>query len=110
MTKTIFVCAALAVVAGCRYVPEGGRESAAPFSDTCAVLPGTPYGAEPMEAELLDESGAFALFSGETAEDAAFNKDNRDESRNSLFLRRRRADGTCDWRRRIKKCVLLQRI
>ena len=98
MKMVLAIVAAMAVATGCRCVSEGGRESAAPFSDACAELPGTPYGAEPVEAELLDESGAFALFSGETAEDAAFNKDNLDESRNSLFLRRRRADGTCDWR------------
>lgn len=55
-----------------------------------------------MNAELLDESGALALFAGETADDVLFNKPDESDrmrtARNSLFLRLRGADGTDEWR------------
>ncbi len=73
------------------HFPQGG-----------AAMPGTPYRAVPKEAELLSESGELALFAGETAEDSASNMARKPESldpyRNSLFLRRRKADGTVEWR------------
>lgn len=102
VTEAVVCCAALAVVAGCRHVPDDCTESVAPFSGDRAVLPGSPCGAAPAKAELLHESGTLALFSGETAEDTAFNEADateRDYRRhNSLFLRRRKADGTDEWR------------
>ena len=95
-------CAALAVVAGCRHVPDDCTESAAPFSGDRAVLPGSLCAAAPAKAKLLHESGTLALFSGETAEDNAFNESDTAErdfhSHNSLFLRRRRPDGKDEWR------------
>ena len=95
-------CAALAVVAGCRHVPDGDAESAAMFSGGRTVLPGSPYVAAPAKSKLLHEVGALALFSGETAEDTAFNEADATErdyrSHNSLFLRRRRPDGKDEWR------------
>ena len=102
-------CLMLAVVTGCApddgktpTAPDGGAESAAPFSRERVSLPGAPYAAAPEKAELLDESGALALFAGLTAEDVAYNKDKRlhdseTPCRNSLFLRRRAADGTDEW-------------
>ena len=97
------VCyAALAVVAWCRHVPDGDAESAAMFSGGRTVLPGSPCVAVPAKAKLLHESGTLALFSGETAEDTAFNEADATErdyrSHNSLFLRRRRPDGKDEWR------------
>ena len=98
-TNTIFFCAVLAAIAGCKYTPNGGATSIAPFSETQAELPGTPCKAPPGEVELLTESGALALFVGETAEDSAYNKTNeRNDARNTLFLRRRRLNGTEEWR------------
>lgn len=95
-------CAALAVVAGCRHVPDGDAESAAMFSGDRTVLPGSPCATVPAKAKLLHESGTLALFSGETAEDTAFNEADATErdyrSHNSLFLRRRRPDGKDEWR------------
>ena len=83
MMKTIFVCAVLSVVAGCRYAPD----------TPCMV---------PKNAERLDE---LALFSGETEADATFNEAERKANpegprlcRNSLFIRWREADGTDEWR------------
>ena len=103
VTEAAVCCAALAVVAGCRHVPDGDAESAAMFSGDRTVLPGSSCAAVPAKAELLNESGALALFSGETAEDTAFNESDTAERdfhshHNSLFLRRRRADGTDEWR------------
>ena len=65
---------------------------------------GTLCESPPANAALLDHSGALALFSGETAEDAAFNESiGRDASeplrkRRSLFFRWRAQDGTDEWR------------
>lgn len=65
---------------------------------------GTLCESPPANATLLDHSGALALFSGETAEDAAFNESiGRDASepprkRRSLFFRWRAQDGTDEWR------------
>ena len=87
---------ALAVIAGCKY---GVGESAARVSEKWAALTALPCVAAPGKAELLDESGSLALFSGETAEDSVSNNDpNIPYSRNSLFLRRRATDGTDEWR------------
>ena len=100
--KTILVGTVLAVVAGCVYAPEGDTRDAAPFSGNRAARPGTPHGLAPANAELLDESGELALFAGETAADAAYNETQRNAEprcpRNSLFLRRRRANGAAEWR------------
>ncbi len=60
---------------------------------------GTPYAAEPTDIELLSEYGDFALFAGETAADVAANQSDEETwSRNSLFLKRRKDDGTAEWR------------
>ena len=100
--KTILLLAMLAAVVGCKYAPDANVKPAAPsFGDRVAML-GTPYRAVPSETELLYESGKIALVAGETAEDSASNKAREPESldpcRNSLFLRRRKADGTEEWR------------
>ena len=99
---SVLLVVALAVVAGCKYGVEG--ESAARMPDKWAALTGLPCVAAPDKAELLDESGSLALFAGETAEDSAFKDKEREEHptfpsfRNSLFLRRRVADGSYEWR------------
>jgi hypothetical protein len=95
LNKTMLFVVALAAVAGCKAPKHGDTGPAR------AVLPGSPH-AVPLNAKLLDESGALALFAGETAEDVNSNKA-RDANpdrpyRNSLFLRRRKADGTDEWR------------
>ena len=63
---------------------------------------GTPYAAELKDAKLLNEYGDFALFSGETEADAAFNAEPEREKdlsfRNSLLLRRRMTNGKFEWR------------
>lgn len=80
-------------------VSDGAAESAAPFSGERVTLPGTPCAQTPQNVELLDESGALALYAGLTAEDEAYNRNNPEcPSRNSLFLRRRAADGQDEWR------------
>ena len=96
MRINLLLAVALAVVAGCKY--DQGEESVARSSDEWPALLELPCAAAPGEAELLDESGSLALFSGKTAEDSAFNKEGRGVYRNSLFLRRRMADGTDEWR------------
>ena len=89
--------AALAVVAGCKYDQVG--ETIARSSDKWPALTGLPCVEAPVNAELLDESGALALFSGETAEDSASKNDpSSDYRRNSLFLRQRMANGRYQWR------------
>ena len=100
MKISLFLVAALAVVTGCKY--DQGGKSCTSSCNEWAALTGLPCVAAPSEAELLDESGEFALFVGETAEDADSNKmratDGDPSYRNSLFLRWRRADGTDEWR------------
>ena len=63
---------------------------------------GTVYESEPNETKLLNEYGNFALFSGETEADVAFNAaPERGKDcyyRNSLFVRRRTANGKTEWR------------
>ena len=102
VTEAVVCCVALAVATGCRHVPDGDMKSAAMFSGDRTVLPGSPCVAVPAKAELLHEASAVALFSGETAEDTAFNEADATErdyrSHNSLFLRRRRPDGKDEWR------------
>ena len=67
MTRiNLFLVAALAVVAGCK--DERDAKSVEPLSEEKALLE-LPCVAAPGKAELLDESGALALFAGETAED-----------------------------------------
>lgn len=75
-------------------LPRSSEERLASF--------GTPYEAEPKDAELLNEYGDLALFSGKTKEDIAFNAEPEREKdlcdRNSLFLRRRKKEGGDEWR------------
>ena len=80
---------------------HGGVKTVVQFSEDSAELPGTLCGAAPKEPKLLDTSGNFALYSGETAADVASNKMRYNGDcpyHNSLFLRRRKADGTNEWR------------
>ena len=78
------------------------QKSATPSTNEWVSLTALSCVAAPRDAELLDESGAFALYVGETAEDADSNKardaDPDRPCRNSLFLRCRKADGTDEWR------------
>ena len=96
----VVACAAMAV--GCRYTPGGCTESAAPLSGERLAALGAPYATKPKDAKLLYESGNLALFSAESAEDAALNADPERKNdglvRNSLFLRRRAASGVDEWR------------
>ena len=96
----LLLAVVLVVIAGCKC--ERSMKSAAPSSNDWAELTALSCVAAPRDAELLDESGAFALYVGETAEDADSNKardtDPDRPCRNSLFLRRRKADGTDEWR------------
>ena len=93
----LLLVVAFAIVAGCRY--DGGVKSAAPSPNEWAALTTLPCVAAPGNAELLDEFGELALFAGETAEDAAFNNSEGEHfNRNSLFLGRRKANGTAEWR------------
>lgn len=68
------------------------------------VLPCVPYAGTPTDLKLLDEKGPLALYSGKTAEDAAFVAAQLEMDpetplwRNSLFLRRPVADGGHEWR------------
>ena len=100
--NTILFCAALAAIAGCRYAAEYTGKPSASLASTRLEQLGSDYPAKPEKAKLLCESGELALFEGETAEDSACNKAREPESldpcRNSLFLRRRRANGTDEWR------------
>lgn len=102
MKICLLLVVALAIVAGCKYDWGGG--AVAPMPEKWSVLTGLPCVDAPSNTELLDESGSLALFAGETAEDSAFNDEEREEHpdfpsfRNSLFLRRRVADGAYDWR------------
>ena len=72
------------------------------FSEEQLASLGTAYESKPNEAELLNEYGDFALFSGETESDIAFNAASKrvddDGRRNSLFLRRRTTSGKDKWR------------
>lgn len=80
---------------------HGSAKLAAPFSEDSTELPGYLCEVSPKDPELLDTLGNLALYSGETVDDVASNKmrDNGDDPyHNSLFLRRRRADGTDEWR------------
>ena len=96
----LLLAVVLVVIAGCKC--ERSMKSAAPSSNDWAELTALSCVAAPRDAELLDESGAFALYVGETAEDADSNKardaDPDRPCRNSLFLRCRKADGTDEWR------------
>ena len=100
--KSILIAAAMMAIVGCKCLSAEEGTSAAPFSGDRAVLPGSLCAAAPAKAKLLHESGTLALFSGETAEDTAFNEADATErdyrSHNSLFLRRRRPDGKDEWR------------
>jgi len=102
MKINLLLVAALAGVAGCKYDWEGNV--ATPELGGWMALTELPCVAEPGKAELLDESGSLALFSGETAEDSTSNNEEREEHpsfpsfRNSLFLRRRTAGGAYEWR------------
>ena len=100
--KIMLFAVAMVAIAGCNCLFAGSGTSVAPFSGDRTVLPGSPCAAAPAKAKLLHESGTLALFSGETAADTAFNEADAAErdyrSHNSLFLRRRRADGTDEWR------------
>ena len=102
MKTSLLLVSAFVAVAGCKY--EQGVESAVFVSDEWSVLMGLPCVEVPGKAELLDESGSLALFAGETAEDTACNEEEREAHpdfpsfRNSLFLRRRVAGRTDEWR------------
>lgn len=85
----LLIIGVAASIAGCRYAPE--------WSDLWVEL-GTPYKAEPANAELLYEKGGISLYAGETETDVAFNAESDWETRNSLFLKRRNADGSAEWR------------
>jgi hypothetical protein len=89
--EKMMICMGVVMVAmaGCRYAPEGG--------DLVAEL-GMPYQAEPANAELLYEKGGISLYAGETEKDIVSNAENPWEFRNSLFLKRRKAGGTVEWR------------
>ena len=87
--RVALICAAMVAIAGCRYAPKDSARIA---------TPGTPYQAEPANAELLYEKGGISLYSGETDADVAFNAEAEFETRNSLFLKRRNADGSAEWR------------
>lgn len=73
-------------------------------ADVRAVPAGEAYGGTPGRLEELDEAGEWALYAGETEEDAAFVAAEAEKDpemalpRNSLFLRRPAADGTPEWR------------
>jgi hypothetical protein len=79
---------------GCCYVPEAGVKSLVSHQSQWLMSIGTPCVGMPKNAKLLHEIGDLTLFVGETESDVAFNAKSRDESRNSLFLRRRTGEGT----------------
>lgn len=102
MKINLLLVVAVVVVAGCKYDRVGEfrkSPSGAASRNEWMALAGLPCVAAPDNAELLDEAGELALFAGETAEDAAFNNSEAEHrKRNSLFLGRRKADGTAEWR------------
>lgn len=73
----------------------------APISEDCAASLGSPYHAAPAKAETLYVSGELSLVAGETAADTAVNRTHQEgnnDYRNSLFLKRLKADGSFEWR------------
>lgn len=74
------------------------------FLDVGIDTIGSPYEAEPGNAERLYECGDLALFAGETESDIAHDEEDERKRlifcvpRNSLFLRRRTKGGTNVWR------------
>ena len=98
MRKRIMIVAVMmmamgAIVAGCAY--DRGSECDEPSARWMDLLK-LPCVAAPIDAKLLDELGELALVAGETMDDTEYNKGN--DSRNTLYLRRRRADGIEEWR------------
>ena len=70
-------------------------KSSIQFPCDLVTMLGTPYQLEPWDAELLYESVNISLLADETTEDAAANKSDEEIWwRNSLFLKRRKIDGT----------------
>lgn len=97
MKICLLLAVALTIIAGCKY--DGGGGAVAPLFEKWTVLTGLPCVDAPSNTELLNESGSLALFAGETAEDTTSNNDpNTPCLRNSLFLRRRKTDGSYQWR------------
>ena len=100
--KMIFMYAVLTVVAGCRCAADGHATNAVPHSEKLLALLESPYTSEPKCTKLFNEHGDIAMFSGETEADVAFNSDvkRKDDgySRNSLFLKRSKVDGSAEWR------------
>ena len=96
------IIAFAAIEAGCRYASECDGKTSTLFPVTRLEMLGPHCQAQPEKSKLLCESGELALFAGETAEDSAYNKacapESLDPYRNSLFLRRRKADGSEEWR------------
>lgn len=94
------VMAALAVLGGGCVGWGGGGVGA----DVRAVPAGEAYVGTPGRLEELNELGEWALYAGETEEDAAFVAAEVEKDpemalpRNSLFLRRPAADGVPEWR------------
>lgn len=93
LAEVCAVALAASVLVGCLYDAKW------------AAFKRAPRVAEPKSTEVLCEDGDIALYAGETAEDAAFNaeeKKNCSEGpwliRNSLFLRRRVKGGADEWR------------
>ena len=97
----IMICAIVGVIfalGGCCYVPEAGVKSLVSDQSQWLMSIGTPCVGIPKNAKLLHEIGDLTLFVGETESDVVFNAKSRDESRNSLFLRRRTKEGADEWR------------
>ncbi len=100
-----FAVAAVIVFGGCGFVAGDCAAREAAFSSECGALPGIPYRATPLDAQILYESGEFALFAGETVSDTEHNdaegnvhEESSQLLRNSLFLRRTLDNGKYEWR------------
>ena len=94
----VAILGTMLALGGCCYASEVVVKSPVSHQSQWLMSIGTPFGGMPKNAKPLHEIDDLTLFVGETESDVAFNAKSRDESRNSLFLRRRTKDGTDEWR------------
>lgn len=104
-SRILYVVAALAFSAcGCVKMDGRGGAVGAGEGDVLQAPPGEVYAGTPGRLERFEGTGEWALFAGETDEDAAFVAAELEKDpemplwRNSLFLRHSGAGGAPEWR------------